>query len=152
VRVKDIPLGLIDIADENVRKNDAFGEDEEDLEFASNVQKMDLFQPVVVRYDKSSRRYKLLIGRRRFFSYKEKGEKTIPAVISTLEGAEARAASLFENMMRRDLTPLDKAQRVKDLIEITSARARRIWQIWNSHYCGTLPGYWFHSENFTAST
>jgi ParB family chromosome partitioning protein len=62
-----------------------------------------------------------LIGRRRYLALSNKGEKEIPAVISNLEGAEAEAASLFENLVRKDLSPLEKARMVKKLVDATKS-------------------------------
>jgi len=117
MKIKNIPLNLIDIANENVRKNFSFGKDIEDNLIKSHLSKFELLQPVVVRFDNQSKRYKLLIGRRRYLALSNKGEKEIPAVISDLEGAEAEAASLFENLVRKDLSPLEKARMVKKLVD-----------------------------------
>ena len=118
MQVKNIPLDMIDIADENVRKDYSFGEDDKDSLMKEHLSKFNLLQPVVVRFDPKSRRYKLLIGRRRFFALNAKGETKIPAVITELEGAEAEAASLFENLIRKDLSPLEKAKMVKKLVDM----------------------------------
>jgi ParB family chromosome partitioning protein len=80
-----------------------------------------LLQPVVVRFDSASKRYKLLIGRRRYLALSNTGEKEIPAVISDLEGPEAEAASLFENLVRKDLSPVEKATMVKKLVDSTKS-------------------------------
>lgn len=119
MKVKNIPADMIDIAEENVRKSHIFGEDDKDRLMKEHLSKFDLLQPVVVRFDDKSRRYKLLIGRRRFFALSAKGETEIPAVVTELEGAEAEAASLFENLIRKDLSPLEKAQMVKKLVDTT---------------------------------
>jgi ParB family chromosome partitioning protein len=121
MKIKNIPLNLIDIANENVRKNLSFGKDNEDDLIKSHLSKFELLQPVVVRFDNQSKRYKLLIGRRRYLALSNKGEKEIPAVISDLEGAEAEAASLFENLVRKDLSPLEKARMVKKLVDSTKS-------------------------------
>ena len=121
MKIKNIPLNLIDIANENVRKNLSFGKDIEDDLIKSHLSKFELLQPVVVRFDNQSKRYKLLIGRRRYLALSNKGEKEIPAVISDLEGAEAEAASLFENLIRKDLSPLEKARMVKKLVDSTKS-------------------------------
>jgi|SRR5918993_1548662 ParB family chromosome partitioning protein len=121
MKIKNIPLNLIDIANENVRKNLSFGKDIEDDLIKSHLSKFELLQPVVVRFDNQSKRYKLLIGRRRYLALSNKGEKEIPAVISNLEGAEAEAASLFENLVRKDLSPLEKARMVKKLVDSTKS-------------------------------
>src|SRR5262245_25400036 len=116
MKVKNIPIGLIDVAEENVRRYHDFGKDTNDKLMKEHLSKFDLLQPLVVRFDNDSRRYKLLIGRRRFFALNSKGIKEVPAVITKLEGAEAEAASLFENLVRRDLSPLEKSRMVKKLV------------------------------------
>src|ERR671918_2060131 len=120
MKIKNIPVNLIDVANENVRKDDSFGKDDKDKLIKDHLSKFDLLQPVVVRFHHESQRYKLLIGRRRYFALSAKGEKNIPAVITQLEGAEAEAASLFENLIRKDLAPLEKARMVKKLVEFTN--------------------------------
>lgn len=119
MKLKSIPLKLIDVAEENVRKDHPFGTDGGDRLIQEHLNKFDLLQPVVVRFDDESRRYKLLIGRRRFFALTAKGVKEVPAVITELEGAEAEAASLFENLIRKDLSPLEKARMVRKLVDQT---------------------------------
>ena len=119
MKIKNIPVKMIDVANENVRKDDSFGKDDKDKLIKEHLSKFDLLQPVVVRFDNESQRYKLLIGRRRYFALSAKGERSIPAVITQLEGAEAEAASLFENLIRKDLPPLEKARMVKKLIDFT---------------------------------
>jgi ParB family transcriptional regulator, chromosome partitioning protein len=119
MKVKNIPVELIDVAEENVRKDHPFGNDGSDQLMKEHLNRFDLLQPVVVRFDDESRRYKLLIGRRRFFALSAKGAREVPAVITELEGAEAEAASLFENLIRKDLSPLEKARMVKKLVDST---------------------------------
>ncbi len=119
MKLKNIPVELIDVAEENVRKDQIFGNDKNDQLMKEHLSKFDLLQPVVVRFDDESRRYKLLIGRRRFFALSTKGVREVPAVITELEGAEAEAASLFENLIRKDLSPLEKARMVKKLVDST---------------------------------
>jgi len=119
MKIKNIPVKMIDVANENVRKDDSFGKDDKDKLIKEHLSKFDLLQPIVVRFDNESQRYKLLIGRRRYFALSAKGERSIPAVITQLEGAEAEAASLFENLIRKDLPPLEKARMVKKLVDFT---------------------------------
>ncbi len=119
MKIKNISINLIDIAEENVRKDFSFGKDSSDNLMKEHLSKFDLLQPVVVRFDIQTKRYKLLIGRRRFLALHNKGEKEIPAVITKLKGSEAEAASLFENLIRKDLSPLEKAKMVKKLVEST---------------------------------
>ena len=76
MKIRNIPLKLIDIADENVRKDHPFGgQMSRDQLIKDHLSKFELLQPVVVRFDNASKRYKLLIGRRRFLSLKCKRVK-----------------------------------------------------------------------------
>ncbi|MEO9320127.1 MAG: ParB/RepB/Spo0J family partition protein [Nitrososphaera sp.] len=126
MKIKTIPINLIDIANENVRKDHSFGEDDKDHLMKEHLAKFDLLQPVVVRFDDESKRYKLLIGRRRYFALSAKGEREIPAVITELEGAEAEAASLFENLVRKDLSPIEKGRMVKRLVDSTDGGITKV--------------------------
>lgn len=121
MKIKSIPITLVDIAEENVRKDIVFGKDQSDNLMKEHLSKFDLLQPLVVRFDPKTKRYKLLIGRRRFFALRNKGDKEIPAVVTELKGAEAEAASLFENLIRKDLSPLEKAIMVKKLSNSTKS-------------------------------
>ncbi len=121
MKIKNISVNLIDIAEENVRKDFSFGRDSSDNLIKEHLSKFELLQPVVVRFDIQTKRYKLLIGRRRFLALQDRGEKEIPAVITKLKGAEAEAASLFENLIRKDLSPLEKAKMVKKLVDSTKS-------------------------------
>jgi ParB family chromosome partitioning protein len=121
MKVKNIPIDMIDVAEGNVRKTHSFGKDSGDRLIEEHLSKFDLLQPVVVRFDNESKRYKLLIGRRRFLALNAKGEREIPAVISELEEADAEAASLFENLIRKDLSSLEKARIVKKLVDSTKS-------------------------------
>ncbi|MBA3749586.1 MAG: ParB/RepB/Spo0J family partition protein [Nitrosopumilus sp.] len=121
MKIKNIPIDLVDIAAENVRQDIIFGKDQSDNLMKEHLSKFDLLQPLVVRFDNKTKRYKLLIGRRRFLALRNKGDKEIPVVVTKLEGAEAEAASLFENLIRKDLTPLEKAKMVKKLADSTKS-------------------------------
>jgi ParB family transcriptional regulator, chromosome partitioning protein len=126
MKIKNIPVNMIDVSNENVRKDDSFGKDDEDRLIKDHLSKFDLLQPVVVRFDNESQRYKLLIGRRRYFALSSKGERNIPAVITQLEGAEAEAASLFENLIRKDLPSIEKARIVKKLVDFTKGGIKAV--------------------------
>lgn len=121
MKVKNIPITLVDIAEENVRKDNVFGKDQSDNLIKEHLSKFDLLQPLVVRFDTKTKRYKLLIGRRRFLALQNRGDKEIPVVVTKLKGAEAEAASLFENLIRKDLAPLEKAKMVKKLSNSTKS-------------------------------
>jgi ParB family chromosome partitioning protein len=47
LKIKNIPVNLIDVADENVRKNFSFGKDSSDNLMKEHLAKFELLQPVV---------------------------------------------------------------------------------------------------------
>ena len=110
LNIKTIPVNLIDIAEENVRKAFSFGEDNNDKLIKEHLSKFDLLQPVVVRFDRESKEYKPLIGRRRFFALHAKGEKQIPAVVPQLEGAEEKQSPCLKTSLAKIYHRLKKQE------------------------------------------
>ena len=75
-----------------------------------------LQQPIVVQ--KEGGRYKILVGQRRFLAAKQLGWEDIPArVVKGLDQPTAILWSISENIHRRDLTPRDKSNACKYLLD-----------------------------------
>ncbi len=73
---EEIPLNLIDIAEENVRKTKQKAGLEE---LKASIEKIGLIQPVVVIPDNG--RFKLIVGQRRYLAFTELGKEKIPSLI-----------------------------------------------------------------------
>lgn len=67
-----------------------------------------VIQPIVVR--RTNGRYQLVAGERRFRAAVEAGLSQIPAVVMELDDRETFEVALVENLQRRDLNAIEKAE------------------------------------------
>ena len=91
-------------------------------ELARSMNSNGLLQPIVVRPilegRKGTIRYMLVAGERRWRAARKLGWKTIPAIIRTdLTIEEAAKLQLLENIVRRDLNPVEEARAFKKMLD-----------------------------------
>jgi ParB family chromosome partitioning protein len=100
--VKEIALEDIVISKGQVRVRDVGKEIEE---LAASINKIGLLEPIVVCPAEKAGKYEILTGQRRFLAHKQLKKKTIRATVLSkrVTGDEAKALSLTENLVRRDL-------------------------------------------------
>lgn len=90
--------------------------DEETLaELTESVKRHGVLQPVLVRPHNGS--YQLIAGERRLLASKRAGLDTIPCRVLELEDKQVCAVAIEENLKRKDLNVLEKAQAFKDYLE-----------------------------------
>ena len=75
-----------------------------------------MIQPVIVR-PLGDGRYELIAGERRWRAAGQAGLARIPAVVRSVESAEAMEMSLIENIQREDLNPIETAQAYQHLAD-----------------------------------
>lgn len=97
--IANIPIDLIDVSSQNVRKTDITKEIDS---LAENIKKIGLLQPIVVI--SKGEKYDLIIGQRRYLAMKSLGWKEAPAmVLGDIDPVKATILSLSENIHRRAL-------------------------------------------------
>ncbi len=84
-------------------------------ELAESVQQHGVLQPVLVRKTESG--YQLIAGERRWLAAQKAGLTTVPCRVMSLEDQAASEAALEENLKRRDLNVLEKAQAFKGYVD-----------------------------------
>ncbi len=90
--------------------------DQEGLkELSESIKENGVFQPILVR--KSISGYELVAGERRLRASKLAGKKEIPAIIVEFNDTQMMEISLLENIQRKDLTPIEKANAYDSLIK-----------------------------------
>ena len=82
---------------------------------AASLKQHDLLQAVVVR--QVGNRFQLISGERRFKAAALLGWKTIPARIREATDREAAELAIIENLQRKDLGPLEKAESFKQYLK-----------------------------------
>jgi ParB family chromosome partitioning protein len=88
-------------------------------ELALSITQHGVMQPVTVRYQPSrfdGTPYVLVAGQRRWMAAQRAGLEEIPALIVDAKPELARELALVENIQRQDLTPLEEAKAVADLM------------------------------------
>lgn len=90
--------------------------DESSLEeLAASISKHGVLQPVLVRRHDDG--YQLIAGERRWLSAQKAGLTVIPARVLELDHRQMSEAALEENIKRKDLNVLEKAQAFQDYVQ-----------------------------------
>ena len=83
-------------------------------ELAESIKEYGLIQPIVVT--KKQGYYCIVAGERRWRACKIAGIETIPAILREDDEKKNQEIALIENVQREDLTPIEKAMGIKNLI------------------------------------
>lgn len=94
-------------------------------ELAESIRANDLAQPIVVRPDGPDGII-LVLGERRLRAFKLNGEDTIPAIVRNLTPEQAQEITLIENLQREDLTIIEEAQSLRDLVEANDGNVSEV--------------------------
>jgi ParB/RepB/Spo0J family partition protein len=86
-------------------------------EFAGNVKKVGVLEPVLLRKDEKGN-WILIAGHRRLAAAKIAGLKEIPARFLEVDESQAAEIQTLENLHREDLPPLDEAHAFKHLLDL----------------------------------
>ncbi len=84
-------------------------------ELASSIREQGLIQPIVVR--KAGDAYQIVAGERRFRALQHLGRESAPVVVREMDDRGMLEVALVENLQRKDLNPIEKAQAFRALID-----------------------------------
>jgi ParB family chromosome partitioning protein len=102
---------------------------------AESIKKYGVLQPIIVtRIEKKTEmgtttEYQIIAGERRFRASKLVGLKQIPVIIKERNNQEKLEIALIENVQRKNLNPIDKAEALNQLKEEFSLTEKEIAQI-----------------------
>jgi len=82
---------------------------------ADSVREHGIVQPIIVRAAKDG--YEIIAGERRWRAAKMAGLSSVPVQVIDASDSAALEIALVENLQREDLSPLEVARALKDLIE-----------------------------------
>jgi len=81
---------------------------------AQSIKNDGLLQPIVVRpHPTQADRFEIRAGERRWRAAKLAGLKEVPVVVRRLDNEQALAVTVAENMLRKDLHPLEEAEAIQ---------------------------------------
>jgi len=87
-------------------------------ELADSIRASGVVQPILARRNPSAEgRYQLVVGERRWRAARLAGLETVPAMIRDLADEDALELALTENLLRKDLNPLEVAHAYQALLE-----------------------------------
>lgn len=84
-------------------------------ELAASIREQGLIQPIVVR--KSGESWQIVAGERRFRALQHLGKDSVPVVVREIDDRAMLEVALVENLQRKDLSPIEKAQAFRALID-----------------------------------
>lgn len=110
--VQQVPLDLVDPNPFQPRHHFT----EEALqELAASIREHGVIEPVLVRA--SGGRYQLVVGERRVRASRLAGRDSVPALVRDWDDRTVIAAALVENLQREDLTPVEEAHGIRQLMD-----------------------------------
>ncbi len=111
-------------------------------ELVDSIRARGILQPLLARvHPQHSGRFQIIAGERRWRAAQMAGLHEVPVLVRRLDDAEAMAASLVENLQRRDLNAIEEAEGYKRLIEEFSMTQERLAEAVGksrSHVANTL--------------
>ena len=121
----EIPIEKIVVGDHQPRNRESILARGSLTELKENIQKVGLLQPILVQ-EKEDGTYLLISGERRLRACEQLGHKKIRAVLPSIrtlrsmekDGVTLQEIALFENLRRKDLTPIEEGNCFKQLLKI----------------------------------
>ena len=97
-------------------------------DFAEHLKSHGVQQPIQLRWNDQHQKWMIVYGHRRYRAAKLAGMSTIPCIFTDgeLDESTIRVRQLVENCQREDLTPLEMARAMQDLIAITGWSYRQV--------------------------
>jgi ParB family chromosome partitioning protein len=111
---RNLPLALLTESTTNPRR---IFEDEALKELAESIRSQGVLSPLLVR-PLTERGFEIVAGARRYRAAQMAEAATVPVRIVHLTDAEALEAQLVENLMRRDVHPLEEANGFRALLNL----------------------------------
>lgn len=90
-------------------------------ELAASIRERGVMEPIIVRPKDGL--YEIVAGERRYRASKLAGMTDIPVVVRHMTDEEAMADSLLENFQREDLTVMEKARAIENLLRYMTMEA-----------------------------
>ena len=84
-------------------------------ELAASIKQHGLLQPLLVRV--TGERYQLIAGERRWLAARKAGLETVPCRVLELEDRQVYEVAIEENLKRKDLGVLEKAEAFRDYLQ-----------------------------------
>jgi ParB/RepB/Spo0J family partition protein len=115
-----LPVNEVCLSGRNPRKT---FDPERMEELKASIQAHGILEPIVVRVrGPGLYGYEIVAGERRYKAAQELGLDSVPVVIRELTDPQALECMLLENLQREDLQPLEEAEAIRQVLELTHVK------------------------------
>ena len=90
--------------------------EEELKELSESIKMYGIIQPLVLR--RVGDKYEIIAGERRYKASQLAGLQVVPALVVEMDDQQSAEVALVENLQRKDLSPIEKAQSYKKLLDM----------------------------------
>lgn len=111
-KIVETPIEKIEVGEHSLRME---VEDETLFSLAASIRRIGVLVPLVCRRDADG--LHLVAGHRRLAAARQVGLKSVPVVVGEYDNAQSSEVSLAENLFREDLTAVEVAAGIKDIID-----------------------------------
>ncbi len=87
-------------------------------EMATNIGKVGLLEPLVVRQNGSAGKFEVICGERRYRAAKKAGLAELPVTVRQISDEDVLEIQIIENVQRDDLTELEEGQGYRELLKL----------------------------------
>lgn len=110
-RVEKISIELVEVAKWQPRK---IFDEEGLIELSTSIKEYGVLQPIILK--KCDDHYEIIAGERRYRASKMAGLMFIPSIVVDFDDQKSLEVSMIENLQRKDLTAIEKAESFEFLI------------------------------------
>jgi len=110
--IQDVQIEKIKAGNYELRME---AEDDSLYSLAASIRRIGILVPLVCRRKDDD--FILVAGHRRFAAAQSLGLRTVPVVVGEYDDAQSSEVSLAENLFRQDLSPVEVAAGIKDIID-----------------------------------
>ena len=123
---RQIPIARLSPNPFQPRSNEGFDPSALD-ELAASIREHGVLQPLLVRqHPDDPELYQIAAGERRWRAAPLAGLDTVPSVVRELDDRQMRELALVENVFREDLSPLDLAHALQQMMDVFGLSARAL--------------------------
>lgn len=124
MQVSDIPTSQIA---KNKFQNRVIFDQDSIQQLADSISENGLLQPIIVRHNNDANKpFMLISGERRLKAVQLLNKETIKAIVYDFDDEKTLKMTLIENIQRKNLSPIEKAKGIQELLDFTKQSYREL--------------------------
>jgi len=123
-----VPIDHVSLPAKNLRDMQSEVEKLALVELVASVKEHGIIQPIVVK-PTGTAKFEVVAGIRRLMAAKEAKLDVVPAMVMEADESELSVVTLTENVLRKDIHPLDEAEGIYRLMQLQKCGPERICEV-----------------------